>query len=62
MSNPNTTNEARQEKRREYLREYMRQYRAKYPDREKQYRREWAKNLLQRDGYTVSRVEGGAEE
>lgn len=39
----------------EYRRDYARQYRAKYPDREKQYRIAYAKHLLEKAGYKVSK-------
>lgn len=41
--------------RKEYIREYMRQYRAKYPEREKKYHIEYAKHLLEKAGYKVSK-------
>lgn len=37
------------------MRDYVRQYRAKHPDREQQYRIAYAKNLLEKAGYKVSK-------
>lgn len=41
--------------RKEYMRDYARQYREKHPDRELQYRIAYAKHLLEKAGYKVSK-------
>lgn len=48
------TPEERAEHRRQYLRQYMRQYRADNRDKTRAWRIQAAKNLLQREGFTVT--------
>ena len=50
------TPEERAEHRRQYLKEYMQKYRANNSDKTMAWRVQAAKNLLQREGYSITRM------